>query len=138
MAFIILFILLFAFSTFVDFQVGTSLGERAQTTADYWKMNAGAIVAAVLLTLVCSSMPLLWAAIIGMLAGAIAGMKMSFGESVGPWKAHDEFFNVNKEHRRAAEEGTGERRRAAKRAGKDAPELISTVGDANDADENVR
>ena len=91
MAFIILFILLFAFSTFVGFQVGTSLGERAQTTADYWKMNAGAIVAAVLLTLVCSSMPLLWAAIIGMLAGAIAGMKMSFGESVGPWKAHDEF-----------------------------------------------
>lgn len=138
MAFIILFILLFAFSTFVGFQVGTPLGERAQTTADYWKMNAGAIVAAVLLTLVCSSMPLLWAAIIGMLAGAIAGMKMSFGESVGPWKAHDEFFNVNKEHRRAAEEGAGERRRAAKRAGKDVPELISTVGNANDADENVR
>ena len=72
--------------------------------------------------------------VLGLMAGTIAGLKMGFGESVGPWKARDRFFRVNKDQLRRAE--NGERAEAARRARRDGgpePELISVQQDAEDA-----
>lgn len=124
-AFIILYILLFLFSVYIGFLLGTAAGERAVTTVDYWKMNVAAIIIAVLLSFVLSGLPLLSAAIVGLLAGGIMGLKMAFGESTGPWKWLDRVLNVNRAHRETAERGTGEQRRQRKRDGGKAPDLIS-------------
>lgn len=137
-AFLILSVLLFAFSTFIGFTLGTAAGERAVTAADYWKMNAAAIVVAVLLAAVLASLPLLYSVIIGLLAGSIVGMKMAFGESTGPWKAHDRVFNVNRAHREAAERGDGEARRARRRSGEKAPDLMSVEGTGSPAGDGKR
>lgn len=134
LAFAILALMLFVFGVTIGFALGQAAGARAVTTADYWKMNAVATVAAVVLTLVLASLPLLYGGIIGLLAGAIVGLKMSFGESAGPWKVHDKVFNVNKGHREAAEKGTGRARRERRRSGGDVPDLISVDDPARGRD----
>ena len=70
-------------------------------------MNGAAVIVAVLLSFILAGVPLLYGAIIGLLAGCIAGLKMSFGESVGPWKKLDSYFNVNRSHREASASGKG-------------------------------
>ncbi len=129
-AFLICALLLFAFSVYIGFLIGNNVGMRAVTRADYWKMNGAAIIIAVLLSFILAAVPLFYAVDVGLLAGAIVGLKMAFGESVGPWAVHDKVFNVNKGHREAAEKGTGEQRRRRRATGEDAPELIS-VEDAS-------
>lgn len=124
-AFLICALLLFAFSVYIGFLIGNNVGMRAVTRADYWKMNAAAIIVAVLLSFILASVPLFYAVDVGLLAGAIVGLKMAFGESVGPWAVHDKMFNVNKEHRETAEKGVGEERRRRRATGEDAPNLIS-------------
>lgn len=124
-SFIVLSALLFVFFVYLGVQVGSWAGEKAVTSGDYWKMNAVAVLAAVLLTMLFTALPLLYSAIIGMLAGTIVGLKLAFGESVGPWKVIDRFLNVNRSHRKAAESGTGEARRARRKTGEKAPDLIS-------------
>ena len=57
---------------------------------------------------------------------------MSFGESVGPWRKHDEVLNINKKQREVADAGTGEDMRRARRAareGKGEAQLISVKDD---------
>lgn len=124
-AFIVVSIVLFGFSTYLGFYVGNTLGERAVTARDYWKMNGIAIVVAVLVSAIIAPLPLLYAAVIGALAGTIVGLKMSFGESVGPWKTVDRFFGVNKGHQQTAESGKGEERRRRRKTGEEGPALIS-------------
>lgn len=124
-AFLICALLLFAFSVYIGFLIGNNVGMRAVTRSDYWKMNGIAIVVAVLLSFVLAAVPLFYAVDVGLLAGAIVGLKMAFGESVGPWAVHDKMFNVNKSHRETAEKGTGEQRRRRRVTGEDAPDLIS-------------
>lgn len=131
-SFLVLSALLFVFCIYIGFQLGSAAGTRAVTTADYWKMNAAAVIAAVLLTAALSGFPLLYSGIIGLLAGGIVGLKMAFGESTGPWKAHDRAFNVNKAHRETAEKGTGRARRERRRSGEQAPDLISVDGSAGE------
>ena len=70
--------------------------KRVITKRDYWIANFAGAAAVILLTWVFSLFPLVQFAPIGWLGGFIAGLKMSFGESVGPWRKHDEVFNVNK------------------------------------------
>lgn len=82
--------------------------KRVITKRDYWIANFAGAAAVVLLTWVFSLFPLVQFAPIGWLGGFIAGLKMSFGESVGPWRKHDEVFNVNKAHRAAADAGDAE------------------------------
>ena len=113
-AFIVCSLLLFAFSVYIGFLIGNTVGVRAVTRADYWKMNGAAIVIAVF-----------YSVDVGLLAGAIVGLKMAFGESVGPWAAHDKAFNVNRSHRETAEKGCGEERRRRRASREDAPDLIS-------------
>lgn len=132
--FFICALLLCVFGVYVGFLIGRSLGERAVTTADYWKMNAAAIIVTVLLSFVFSGLPLLAGAIVGLLAGCIAGIKMGFGESVGPWRRVDRFFKVNSSHVETAEKGTGEERRRRKREGAKQPDLISVADDRPKSD----
>lgn len=132
-AFIICSALLFIFCVYIGFLVGSTLGERAVTKADYWKMNAAAIIAAVLAAMVLAALPLLYSAIVGLLAGCIVGLKMAFGESVGPWRAVDRALNVNRSHRETAERGTGTARRARRRSGEKAPDLISVESKKKDS-----
>jgi len=137
-AFIVLSIILFIFTVYIGFQVAHATGKLAVTTADYWKMNAAAIVVAVIVSAVIAPWPLLYSAVIGLLAGYIVGLKMVFGESTGPWKAHDAAFNVNRSHRETAKRGGGEERRARRRAGVSAPDMISVTDSKHNAKRNAR
>ena len=85
-----------------------------------------------------SLFPLVQFAPIGWLGGFIAGLKMSFGESVGPWRKHDEVFNVNKAHRAAADAGDAEERRRARRNGAADRQLISVTGDSKGAGKHAK
>lgn len=126
--FVICSLLLLFFGLYIGFTIGNSVGERAVTKADYWKMNGVAVIVAVLLSFILASVPLLYGAVIGGLAGCIAGLKMSFGESAGPWKWLDRFLNVNRSHRETAEKGGGEAYRRRRRTGEKGPDLISVEG----------
>lgn len=131
MAFLVCAVILFVLGVLIGQRAGSELGAKAVTKRDYWLANAGvalggAIAVAVfgLLTLV-----LLEALAFGFIAGGIVGLKLAFGESVGFWKAHDRFYNVNRRHREAAEKGTGEKRRRARRRGEEPPAVISVTPD---------
>ncbi len=89
------------------------------TTRAYWLCNAAMLVGTVLLVSLVM-VPFIQVSAMGVLMGSIAGIKMGFGESVGPWKWLDNFMDINRRHRRVAEKGTGEayrRRRNVATAG---------------------
>lgn len=117
-AFIIAFVLVFLFSIYLGFTVGTYAGERAATSREYWVYNLIAFVACIVATAVLTLIPLLCSAPLGFLAGCFTGLKMGFGESSGPWKKFDRFFNVNKGHR-------------ARHKGKAAPDMISVAQESD-------
>ena len=127
-AFIILFIILFIFSVYIGFLIGESLSVHAITKSMYWRLNGMAVLVAVLLAFIFASMPLMYAVIVGLLAGTITGLKMGFGESTGPWKVLDRFFKANKDQRKVAEEGTGEARRQRRKDKEEGPDLIAVEG----------
>ena len=109
--FVVLALVLFIFAIYIGFLCGQwACEKRVITKRDYWIANFAGAAAVVLLTWVFSLFPLVQFAPIGWLGGFIAGLKMSFGESVGPWRKHDEVFNVNKAHRAAADAGDAEER----------------------------
>jgi hypothetical protein len=121
-------LLLFFFGIVTGAGVGDRLAERCVTRREYWLCNlaiflVGALVCALVLL---TPFTVLVGLAIGLVAGAIAGLKMAFGESVGPWKAHDKFFRVNKNQVRRGEDGErAEAVRRARRDGSPEPELIS-------------
>ena len=89
--FVVLALVLFIFAIYIGFLCGQwACEKRVITKRDYWIANFAGAAAVVLLTWVFSLFPLVQFAPIGWLGGFIAGLKMSFGESVGPWRKHDE------------------------------------------------
>ncbi len=126
-------LLLFFFGIVTGAGVGDRLATRCVTRREYWLCNlavflVGALVCALVLL---TPLTVLIALAIGLIAGTIVGLKMSFGESVGPWKAHDTFFGVNKDQVKRAQ--NGERAEAVRRARRDGgpePELISVQDSA--------
>ena len=132
--FAILFILLFLFATYLGFTIGSWAGERAVTKREYWLYNIAAIAGTALAIGLFAWPAMLYAIPFGFLPGAIAGLKMGFGESTGPWRLLDRFYNVNRSHRETAARGGGEARRARKRAGEKAPDLISVQDGSKQAD----
>ena len=123
--YLVIYALVFVFSIYIGFLMGQAVCKRwAITVRDYWVFNLGGVaVMVVLFTFI--QLALVQAILLGLLAGYIAGFKMSFGESVGPWKWLDKFMNVNRGHRKAAEAGVGEARRRRRKAGETGPDLIS-------------
>ena len=128
-AFGIAFLALFVFSVYLGFTLGNSFGAKLEDSSAYWKANFAGVAVAILATAFISFLPLLLAVPLGALGGWIAGLKMGFGESVGPWKVHDRVFNVNRSHTETTERGGGRARRRRARTGERGPDLISVEGD---------
>lgn len=129
-------LLLFFFGIVTGAGIGDRLAPRCVTRREYWLANAGILlVGAVLSALVLlSTLTMLVGLVIGLMAGSVAGLKMAFGESVGPWKAHDRFFRVNKDQLKRSEHGErAEAVRRARRDGTPEPELISVQDPERDA-----
>ena len=126
--------LLFAvFGIVVGFHLGDEAGARCENTARYATANVVAILVGSLLFMVvwATGYVVLGMFAFGAVAGAVAGLKFGYGESVGPWKFVDRLMTPaarqrDREHARA-------RRAAAKRArtGAAEPELMS-VADARE------
>ena len=123
-AFAIIYVMVFGFAVYIGFLLGDSWGKRIVTTRAYWLCNAAMLVGTVLLVSLVM-VPFIQVSAMGVLMGSIAGIKMGFGESTGPWKWLDNFMDINRRHRRVAEKGTGEAYRRRRKTGEAGPDLIS-------------
>lgn len=120
------------FGTVTGVGVGERLVKRCVTKREYVIANVvtllvGAVACAIAML---TPIPVLVVLVIGLIGGTVAGLKLGFGESVGPWKAHDRYFRVNKDQLRRSE--NGERAEAVRRAHRDGtpePELMSVQQD---------
>lgn len=123
-SFAIIYVMVFGFAIYIGFLLGDGWGKRIVTAKAYWLCNLGMLVCSVLLVSLVP-LPLVQVGAMGALAGGIAGLKMGFGESTGPWKWLDSFMNVNRHQRKVAEKGTGEAYRRRRKTGEAGPDLIS-------------
>lgn len=123
-SFAIIYVMVFGFAIYIGFLLGDGWGKRIVTAKAYWLCNLGMLVCSVLLVSLVP-LPLVQVGTMGVLAGGIAGLKMGFGESTGPWKWLDSFMNVNRHQRKVAEKGTGEAYRRRRKTGEAGPDLIS-------------
>lgn len=123
-SFAIIYVMVFGFAIYIGFLLGDGWGKRIVTAKAYWLCNLGMLVCSVLLVSLVP-LPLVQVGAMGVLAGGIAGLKMGFGESTGPWKWLDSFMNVNRHQRKVAEKGTGEAYRRRCKTGEAGPDLIS-------------
>lgn len=129
----IISLLFLGFGIVLGQDLGHRLSQNCNTKKQYWLYNAAVLLFGMLISAVVSLLPLLIfpAFTIGMMAGAIVGLKFGFGESIGPWRFHDEKLRVNKDHIKATKTGSAARRRERKRAGEKEPELISVDLNSN-------
>ena len=79
------------FGTVTGVGVGERLVKRCVTKREYVVANVvtllvGAVACAIAML---TPFPVLVVLVIGLIGGTVAGLKLGFGESVGPWKAHD-------------------------------------------------
>ena len=120
-------ILFAVFGIFIGFHLGEDAGGRVRGTTGFFVANLAAVLAGSFLFMVVwmTGYVVLGMFAIGAVAGATAGLKFGYGESVGPWAVHDKAFNVNRSHRETAEKGCGEERRRRRASREDAPDLIS-------------
>lgn len=133
-------ILLFAFGLLLGVHIGDELSKKTVSRRDYWKYNlivlgVGILVSAVLWA---TGWLLLVGVSFGLLVGAISGLKMGFGESIGPWGAVDRKLGTNKDQvRRAKSPEHAEAVRRARKEGTEVPEVMS-VSDASVPDEDPK
>lgn len=123
-SFAIIYVMVFGFAIYIGFLLGDGWGKRIVTAKAYWLCNLGMLACSVLLVSLVP-LPLVQVGAMGVLAGGIAGLKMGFGESTGPWRWLDSFMNVNRHQRKVAEKGTGEAYRRRRKTGEAGPDLIS-------------
>ena len=129
-SFLILSVMLLVFGIVIGHKVGDEFGNRIITSKQYWTANIVVLVVCIVLFAFFSVLELLLVEpfLVGLLAGSIVGLKMSFGESVGVWKTHDRIFNVNQKHQETAKDNASAQARRARRAsGEDAPDVISVT-----------
>lgn len=136
-------LVLFVFGTVLGEHLAESYGYKLVTRRDYLLANIAWFVAGIALSGIvwATGWTTLAAFTFGMIAGGMAGFKIAFGESIGPWKFVDKFFNTNKRHVAAAQDTHADARRKARREWKEGkgpePELISvqqpTHSNAHDA-----
>lgn len=113
-------LMLFLFGIVTGVGVGERLAPRCVTRRDYWVHNAVVLLAGAVSVVVVNLTPFpsLIALAIGLVAGIVAGLKLNFGESVGPWHKVDTYFRVNKDQVERAEDPEGAE--AARRARRNA------------------
>lgn len=115
-------------------RIGEEVASRCVTKRDYWLANLAIVLVGILASaLVWATGWVVFAAVtIGLMAGAIAGTKLGFGESTGPWKFHDQALGVNKGQVKAAKSARAEEARRRRRAGEPEPELMSVATPAQE------
>ncbi len=126
----ILALFLLLFGLYAGVGAGDILSKRCVSRKDYWRWNLTVLGIGVVATaLVClTGLFMLIVLVFGAMAGTVAGLKMGFGESVGPWQKVDKAFRVNREHvRRSEDPEASEAARRARREGREA-ELMSAQG----------
>ncbi len=138
-AFVVCWVVLLVFGVTVGYKLGVDAGEKALTSRDYWLRNLAALGIGIFVVALFGliGLSLLQSVAYGAIAGSLTGLKLGFGESVGPWRKHDEFFNVNKRQRAATDSGKGAARRRRKHTGEDEPQLMS-VEDTQDTSSDKR
>ena len=136
-------ILFAAFGILLGFHAGEEWGARCEGTAGYAVANLAAVLIGSVLFMV------VWATgyvvgevtrielvVVGMLAigavaGAIAGLKFGYGDSVGPWKFVDRLMTPAARARDRERARARRAERKARRGGAEEPELMSVSrGDA--------
>lgn len=128
----VLAVILFAFGLVLGAHMGEELSKRVVTRRDYWKYNlmlfgVGILVSAVLWA---TGWRLLVGIAFGLLVGAVSGLKMGFGESIGPWGKVDQKLGTNKDQvRRAKDPAHAEAVRRARKEGTEMPEVMSVAGE---------
>lgn len=112
--------------------LGDELAKRCVTKGEYARANVLTLLVGALATalVVMTTLTVLVCLVIGAMAGTVAGLKLGFGESVGPWKFVDRTFHANKDQlRRAKDSKRAEAVRRARRDGTPEPELMSVQQD---------
>ena len=91
-------LLIAVFGVVLGFEAGNGVGETIPDSKTFWKDNAIAYVLGIVVS------AFIWAAgwvvlsfgTIGALGGAIAGLRMGYGQSTGPWASLDRFLQRRK------------------------------------------
>ena len=102
-------------------KAGLEGGKTAANDRQYWARNGVALLVGVAVSAVVAATGLLTLVglSIGLIGGAVAGLKFGYGKSVGLWRKHDTVFRVNKDQvaaadsaKQARDEGMTEEERA--------------------------
>lgn len=105
----------------IGYKAGLEGGKTAANDRQYWARNGVALLAGVAVSAVVAATGLLtlMGLSIGLIGGAVAGLKFGYGKSVGLWRKHDTMFRVNKDQvaaadsaKQARDEGMTEEERA--------------------------
>ena len=115
------------------------MAKNVVTTKEYWLANLKIVVVGVIASMVIAltGFSLLAGVAIGGMGGAIAGLKMEFGESSGPWKFIDRSLGVNKDQLRRAGDKNAEAVRRARRDGTPMPEYMSVSQDNEEGERDA-
>lgn len=132
-------LLLFLFGIVVGSKIGAEMAKNVVTTKEYWLANLKIVVVGVIASMAIglTGFSLLAGVAIGGMGGAIAGLKMEFGESSGPWKFIDRSLGVNKDQLRRAGDKNAEAVRRARRDGTPMPEYMSVSQDNEEGERDV-
>ncbi len=130
-------LVLFLFGIFAGVGLGDILAKKVVTKGEYVRMNLAILAAAVLVSAVVFliGVSLFLALIFGVVAGALAGLKFGYGESIGPWGFADKKAGTNKDQVRRVGSKNAEAYRRHRRDGTPEPELISVQD--NNANNNA-
>lgn len=105
----------------IGYKAGLEGGKTAANDRQYWARNGVALLVGVAVSAVVAATGLLtlMGLSIGLIGGAVAGLKFGYGKSVGLWRKHDTVFRVNKDQvaaadsaKQARDEGMTEEERA--------------------------
>ena len=124
-------ILFAAFGIVMGFHFGEEAGYRLEGKGAYAAANLAAVVIGGFLFMIvfATGYVVVGMFAIGAVAGAVAGLKFGFGESVGPWKFVDKLMTpaARERDRERARTKRAELKREA--TGEAEPELMSVKGE---------